>query len=548
MKHRNSAFGLSIVSCSLLVGVAAAGWDYLSWVDVVPESRWDILDLAEEGIISGRTAQALLIMTDEPMDLTGAPPEMLRTRADMWLGEAERVTRRARAEGWFENLAAAARESGLTPPELRRLRLWAEEPCWEPAALVRPPAVSGDVRAEVELDPEGRSDPEGLLRSRTTLWESYHAGALGVEDDEGGSALRKYYVGIEPSDALLQRAVVGTYRASFGEGLVLNTYRRGSHGLFYDTIKERRYRGAAFTSAAGPIEWTVLYSREKPAPGEERERVWGGNVQGALGPGWRLGATYCRTDNGSTLDNIGAYWRGRAGSWYVLGELAATANGDPGAFAEVQRTWMAVDLRASFRHYGRDFDAPQGAPFADPDGTPDASDETGFYVEAKTGARGWYGLRGSCDVWGDARMDAVRAEGVAEGVVWHGGWELSARAAHRRGQPDDGEQRTTLSSRLRRGWGRVVAEAYGRAVEPNGLGHVQLSGSADLGLGLAVGAKSKIDLGRRVGGRSWHELRISKKVWGRVAVDAAHRLGWERVGGGHHFRWQVLRAEMKVAF
>ncbi len=528
--------------------VAHAAWDYLSWVDVVPESRWDVLDLLEEGIIDRRTADTLLEMIDAPTDLTGASPEVLRTVAGTWSGESEAIVRHAREEGWFESLTTAARKSRLTPPELRRLRLLAREPQWDPAALVGARTVTGDGLAEVEMDPEGRADPAALVRARAALWDTYHLGFLAVEDDDGGSLLRKYYAAAEQSEGLLRRAVVGTYRASFGEGLVLSTYRRGAHGLFYDTIKERRYRGVAATSAAGPVEWTVLYSRERRSGEDERVRVWAGNAHATAGGNWRLGGVYCRTDDEpDPVDDLGVYWRGRAGRWYVVGEMAGALDGHPGAYGELQTAVAGLSVRTSLRHYGRLFAAPQGRPFAEGGGTPDARNEAGLYLEAKTGARQWYGLRGSLDVWGSASLDSVRGEATLEAVAWRGGWELSAGAAHRPGTDEGMERRTRLSSRLRWQWRRLVAQVYGRMVDPGGTGHVELRGSSTAGFGATLELRGKIDLGRRIGGRSWHEVLVSGNVWGKLSMRAAHRLGWERQTEGGHRRWQLVRAELSAS-
>jgi hypothetical protein len=541
---------------------AQAAWDYLSWVDVVPESRWEISDLLAEELVSPAVADQLLLLADDPIHVTLAPPEALRAAADLWSGEAVALIGSAKQEGWFESLAAVAREGGLTPPELRRLRLVAREPLWTAAALTSTRAVTGDLRAEGELDPNGRTDPLGSLRARAELWGIYRLGVLATEEEEDGPALRKYYVGAEPSDALLRRAVVGTYRASFGEGLVLSNYRRGAHGIFYDTIHRRKYRGVAATSGVGRVEWTVLYSEEERETDDELEQVIASNLDGNLSTRWRAGVTFCRTDDrgepalpgqprgggSSVVDNLGAYWRGGSGHWHTTGELAATLDGGAGAYAELQRNTGPVRVRASARHYASDFETPQGMPFADNAGTAAQGDESGFYVEAKTGARGWYGLRASCDVWGTASLDNLRGEITTEAAVWKRGWELSCRILHREDDPAGGGATTAFSSRARREWPRVAVQAYGRTSQPAGLGHVEPSVALRIAGDVRLSARGKIDLGRRVGGTSWQELLLTGGLWGKLRLRVGHRLGWERKAHGKHARQQVLRAELNALF
>ncbi len=539
---------LAVGCCLLMWRGAAAGWDYLSWVDVVPETRWEIADLRNEGLVDSHEAQALLLLADDPVDLTLAPAEVFRATAGIWFGEAEAVVRATEDTGWFGSLAEVAQGTELTPPELRRLKLLAREPLWEPAALIQPRAVAIDGRLEVEVDPEGHADPAGSLRGRADVLGAYRIAFLAVEDEEDGRVLRKYCLGAEPREGMLKRAVVGTFRASFGEGLVLNNYRRGAHGVFYDTIKERRYRGVAATSSAGGAEWTVLYSRERPRGGAAEEKVWGANLHGLVGPSWRLGATYCRTDNGDTaVDNFGLYWRGRAGGWHVAGEAAGTGGGDVGLYSEAQHTGDAVKVRASVRHYGKDFESPQGNPYADADGTPDARNETGFYVEGKTGARSWYAARWSCDVWGTASLDNLNVEAAVEGVVWRHGWEVSGRAAHRQDDLPGSGSRTALSSRVRWESAGTIGQVYGRMEEPGGTGYVEVLGVLGLADAVGVGVRGKIDLGRKVGGTSWQELFLTSQLRDRIRARVAHRLGWERQAADHHTKWQILRAEVSVA-
>jgi len=546
--HRPNTALLAVLWSILCSEGALAAWDYLSWVDIVPESRWEIADLVEEGLLDQRAAEALLIMADDPADLTLAPAEVFRATTDIWFGEADAVVRGAVESGWFESLAAAARQGRLTPPELRRLRLLAREPQWEAMALIKAPPVAGDGRVEIELDPEGREDPAGLVRGRAHLWGLYRAGLLAVEDDVGGSVVRKYYVGAEPSHGLLRKAVVGTYRVSFGEGLVLSNYRRGAHGVFYDTIKKRRYKGVAVTSGAGKAEWTVLYSKERRDVDGEVEEVIGANFQGDLGARWRAGLTFCRTDdNEEPVDNVGGYWRGSTHGWHMTGEVGRTGDGEVGAYGELQRAGGLIGVRASIRHYGKEFVAPQGAPFADADGNPDAQNETGFYLEGKTTARGWYGLRWSCDVWGTASLDSLKGEASIEAVTWHGGWELSGRALHRREELEGGSGQTRLSGRVRREWHRLAIQTYGRMADPGGTGYLELSGAIGLGRGLAAAARGKIDLSRRVGGTSWHEILLTGEPWHWFRFRVGHRLGWERAANGRHERRQVLRAEVNAA-
>ncbi len=269
--------------------------------------------------------------------------------------------------------------------------------------------VEGDFRTKFE---DNLSDGKTALlyqRLRLTWKENLSFGQLTERDkgEEEFAGLFKKYASFQSDKYGL---VIGNYRASFGEGLVLKNYwREGGEAIGPDetTRESFLFEGLGFRLSRGNLDSHFLYSRQRMdaryedeeveylSPGEDAledelgEELWGVNLNYRLHPHTFLGATWYGADYspetrpllGWRKETWGINLETRIKNLQLSGEFAQVKNEGKGFLVRAQTKIEDLEILGIIRNYEEDFNNPRSYGFSDPDGEDNDRDEAGAYLE-----------------------------------------------------------------------------------------------------------------------------------------------------------------------
>ena len=267
-----------------------------------------------------------------------------------------------------------------------------------------------------------------VTEERVRAFDS-RAGQLYAHEPLYRDTCKSAYLGLERF-GILKKLVLGSYTMRWGRGVTVNSARRRTgEGLFYYDGTSERNQGIAASFALGPnVSPALFYSSRwrshsvssyldgkkasRTLPEVYLETIWGGHLELASSTGRRLGLTHYgeqvkpRLDlrlpgfiETSRLMGTGLDLEYSYNEVVFGGEHTWLDNGETAYYLDLALKDRLHSLYASVRHYPQDYLNPLGYGFASADGEPNASDESGWYLELKNKLAEAYTLQTSFDQW-----------------------------------------------------------------------------------------------------------------------------------------------------